>query len=158
MSTKDITKEQMDTLVLIRSLEEFITDEHENLSKLDEVIWTLEESLSTEEHKKLVADICKLTEKGYLLSDATEEHIIDEQIPDVEGITPKGKYALDEWEQQFKESIKNEKESTNITVSNYINNYSLFDSITINVSLLGGKSSLFKVLADTIKGIAGLIN
>ncbi len=110
MSTNDITKEQMETLVLIRSLEEFITDEHENLSKLDEVIWTLEESLSTEEHEKLVSDICKLTEKGYLLSDAEEEHIIEDRIPDVEGITPKGKYALDEWEQHFKESIKMKKE------------------------------------------------
>ena len=73
MNTQDITMEQLETLVLIRSLEEFVTDEHENLSSLSEVIWTLEESLSNEEHEQLVADICKLTEKGYLLSDGTEE-------------------------------------------------------------------------------------
>ncbi len=75
MDIKDITKEQLETLILIKSLEEFVTDEHENLSSLSEVIWTLEESLSNEEHKQLVTDICKLTETGYILSDATEEHI-----------------------------------------------------------------------------------
>ena len=48
MDTQDITKEQLETLILIRSLEEFITEEHENLSSLSEVIWTLEESLSNE--------------------------------------------------------------------------------------------------------------
>lgn len=32
MNTQDITMEQLETLVLIRSLEEFVTDEHENLS------------------------------------------------------------------------------------------------------------------------------
>ena len=51
-------------MILIKSLEEFVTDEHENLSSLSEVIWTLEESLSNEEHKQLVTDICKLTETG----------------------------------------------------------------------------------------------
>ena len=37
-----------------------------------------------------LADICKLTEKGYLLSDGTEEHIKADRIPEVEGITPIG--------------------------------------------------------------------
>jgi hypothetical protein len=31
MDIKDITKEQLETLILIKSLEEFVTDEHENL-------------------------------------------------------------------------------------------------------------------------------
>ena len=60
MDIQNITKEQFETLILLRSLEEFITDEHENLSSLSEVIWTLEESLSDKEHKQLVADICKI--------------------------------------------------------------------------------------------------
>jgi len=157
MDTKDITKEQLETLVLIRTLEEFITDEHENLSALDEVIWTLEESLTTEEHQKLVKDVCKLTEKGYLLSDATSEHIIEEKIPDVEGITPKGKYALDEWEQHLKESMKKEKEAINIIINNYIqnNSYSFLsdNTIHINSSLLEGAVSVFKLLAGAVKEI-----
>ncbi len=61
------------------------------------MIWTLKESLLTEEHEKLVTDICKLTEKGYLLSDAEEEHIIEDRISDVEGITPKGKLLFTGW-------------------------------------------------------------
>ncbi len=75
MDIRDITKEQFETLILLRSLEEFIADKHETFPSLSEVIWTLEESLSNEEHKQLVTDICKLTETGYILSDATEEHI-----------------------------------------------------------------------------------
>ena len=43
MNTQDITKEQLETLVLVRSLEEFVTDEHENLSTLSGAVWTLEE-------------------------------------------------------------------------------------------------------------------
>ena len=45
MDIQDITKEQLETLILVRSLEEFITEEHENLSSLSEVIWTLEEKI-----------------------------------------------------------------------------------------------------------------
>jgi len=37
VDTKDITKEQMETLVLICSLEEFITDEYKNLLSPNEV-------------------------------------------------------------------------------------------------------------------------
>lgn len=105
MNTQDITKEQLETLILIRSLEEFVTDEHENLSTLSGAVWTLEESLSDKEHEQLVADICKLTEKGYLLSDGTEEHIKADRIPEVEGITPKGQSALDDWEKEIRGSI-----------------------------------------------------
>ena len=98
MDIQNITKEQFETLILLRSLEEFITDEHENLASLSEVIWTLEESLSDKEHKQLVGDICRLTKAGYILSDATEEHIETDTIPEVEGITPKGQSALKDWE------------------------------------------------------------
>ena len=105
MDIRDITKEQFETLVLVRSLEEFITEEYENLSNLSEVIWTLEKSLSDEEHKQLVSDICKLTETGYILSDATEEDIEIDRIPEVKGITPKGQCALNDWEEGIRGSI-----------------------------------------------------
>ena len=147
MNTQDITMEQLETLVLIRSLEEFVTDEHENLSSLSEVIWTLEESLSNEEHEQLVADICKLTEKGYLLSDGTEEHIEIDRIPEVEGITPKGQSALNEWEKEIRGSIdKGDKGGMDIHF-----HISLLDGLTINPSLINGSISLFGAIGNIVK-------
>ena len=142
MNTQDITKEQLETLVLVRSLEEFVTDEHENLSSLSEVIWTLEESLSDEEHEQLVADICKLTEKGYLLSDGTEEHIEIDRIPEVEGITPKGQSALNEWEKEIRGSIDRGNKQDIVIVKNY----NFLCGLKINVSLLNISNSLFSAL------------
>ena len=142
MNTQDITMEQLETLVLIRSLEEFVTDEHENLSSLSEVIWTLEESLSNEEHKQLVTDICKLTEKGYLLSDGTEEHIEIDRIPEVEGITPKGQSALNEWEKEIRGSIDRGNKQDIVIVKIY----NFLCGLKINVSLLNISNSLFSAL------------
>ena len=142
MDIKDITKEQLETLILIKSLEEFVTDEHENLSSLSEVIWTLEESLSNEEHEQLVADICKLTEKGYLLSDGTEEHIEIDRIPEVEGITPKGQSALNEWEKEIRGSIDRGNKQDIVIVKNY----NFLCGLKINVSLLNISNSLFSAL------------
>ncbi len=142
MNTQDITMEQLETLVLIRSLEEFVTDEHENLSSLSEVIWTLEESLSNEEHEQLVADICKLTEKGYLLSDGTEEHIEIDRIPEVEGITPKGQSALNEWEKEIRGSIDRGNKQDIVIVKNY----NFLCGLKINPSLLSISNSLFSAL------------
>ena len=144
MDIKDITKEQFETLVLVRSLEEFITEEHENLSSLSEVIWTLEESLSDGEHKQLVSDICKLTETGYLLSDGTEEHIEIDRIPEVEGITPKGQSALNEWEKEIRGSI--DKGGMDIHF-----HFSLLDGLTINPSLINGSISLFGAIGNKAK-------
>ena len=144
MDIKDITKEQFETLVLVRSLEEFITEEHENLSSLSEVIWTLEESLSDGEHKQLVSDICKLTETGYLLSDGTEEHIEIDRIPEVEGITPKGQSALNEWEKEIRGSIG--KGGMDIHF-----HFSLLDGLTINPSLINGSISLFGAIGNKAK-------
>ena len=130
-----------------KSLEEFVTDEHENLSSLSEVIWTLEESLSNEEHKQLVTDICKLTETGYILSDGTEEHIEIDRIPEVEGITPKGQSALDDWEKEIRGSIdKGENESSDIHL-----HLSLLGGVTINNSLLGISDSLFGSIGNIVK-------
>ena len=142
MDTQDITKEQFETLVLVRSLEEFITEEHENLSSLSEVIWTLEESLSDGEHKQLVSDICKLTETGYLLSDGTEEHIEIDRIPEVEGITPKGQSALNEWEKEIRGSIDRGNKQDIVIVKNY----NFLCGLKINVSLLNISNSLFSAL------------
>ena len=145
MNTKDITMEQLETLVLIRSLEEFITDEYENLESLNEVIWTLKESLSDDEHEKLVKDICRLTETGYLISDASEEDIEMERIPDVEGITPKGITALNELEQEVKSSLAEGKKIV------LFENFTLFN---FDVSLLGGvEMSLFKEAGGLFKCI-----
>lgn len=144
MDIQDITKEQFETLVLVRSLEEFITEEHENLSSLSEVIWTLEESLSDGEHKQLVSDICKLTETGYILSDATEEHIETDRIPEVEGITPKGQSVLNEWEKEIRGSIG--KGGMDIHF-----HFSLLDGLTINPSLINGSISLFGAIGNKAK-------
>ena len=144
MDIKDITKEQFGTLVLVRSLEEFITEEHENLSSLSEVIWTLEESLSDGEHKQLVSDICKLTETGYLLSDGTEEHIGTDRIPEVEGITPKGQSVLNEWEKEIRGSIG--KGGMDIHF-----HFSLLDGLTINPSVINGSISLFGAIGNKAK-------
>ena len=144
MDTQDITKEQLETLILVRSLEEFITEEHENLSSLSEVIWTLEESLSDGEHKQLVSDICKLTETGYILSDATEEHIETDRIPEVEGITPKGQSVLNEWEKEIRGSIG--KGGMDIHF-----HFSLLDGLTINPSLINGSISLFGAIGNKAK-------
>ena len=147
MDIKDITKEQLETLIMIKSLEEFVTDEHENLSSLSEVIWTLEESLSNEEHKQLVTDICKLTETGYILSDGTEGHIEIDRIPEVEGITPKGQSALDDWEKEIRGSIdKGENESSDIHL-----HLSLLGGVTINNSLLSISDSLFGSIGNIVK-------
>ena len=142
MDIQDITKEQLETLILVRSLEEFITEEHENLSSLSEVIWTLEESLSDGEHKQLVSDICKLTETGYILSDATEEHIETDRIPEVEGITPKGQSALNEWEKEIRGSIDRGNKQDIVIVKNY----NFLCGLKINVSLLNISNSLFSAL------------
>ncbi len=147
MNTQDITMEQLETLILIRSLEEFVTDEHENLSSLSEVIWTLEESLSNEEHEQLVADICKLTEKGYLLSDGTEEHIEIDRIPEVEGITPKGQSALNEWEKEIRGSIdKGAKGTSDIHL-----HFSILGGFSINASLLSISNTVFGSLGNIVK-------
>lgn len=149
MDIQNITKEQFETLILIRSLEEFVTDEHDNLSTLSGAVWTLEESLSDEEHRQLVTDICKLTEKGYLLSDGTAEHMETDRIPEVEGITLKGQSALNDWEKEIRGSIdKGEKGETEIHL-----HFSLFGDITINNSLLSISNSLFGALGKIAKGL-----
>lgn len=147
MDIRDITKEQFETLILIRSLEEFVTDEYENLSSLSDAIYTFEESLSDEEHKQLVKDICRLTETGYLMSDATGEHIEIDRIPEVEGFTPKGQSALDDWEKEIKGSIDRGEKGTGTIIVNI----SLLGGITINSSLLSISNSLFGAIGNKVK-------
>ncbi len=152
MNTKDITKEQMETLVLIRSLEEFIADKPDEFDSLAEAISRLDEGLSMEDGKQLIADIKSLTEKGYLISNAgenNENNYTSYEMPTVEGITPKGKSALDEWEQELKESVSKGKEEKVVIM----NHYSLFGGITINNSLFNVTDSVFSVLGKIFGSI-----
>lgn len=147
MDIRDITERQLETLVLIKSLSEFITDEYENFSSLSGTVWTLEESLSEEEHMQLVEDICKLTEKGYLLSDGTAEHMEVDKIPEVESITPKGQSVLDDWEKEIEASIdKWEKGETDIHL-----HFSILGGVTISASLLSISSTVFGSLGNIVK-------
>lgn len=152
MNTTDITSRQLDTLVLVRSLEEFITDEHDNLMCLGDVIFTFEESMSDTEHINFVEDICKLTEKGYLESDAIEEHITNNIIPEVEGITPKGMTLLDEFEHETEKKIASGEKLVLFENLTFVNvDISLFRDININSSFLDTVGSLFKFIGKVIK-------
>ena len=94
-----------------------------------------------------MTDICKLTDTGYILSDGTEEHIEIDRIPEVEGITPKGQSALDDWEKEIRGSIdKGENESSDIHL-----HLSLLGGVTINNSLLGISDSLFGSIGNIVK-------
>ena len=150
MDTQDITKEQFETLVLVRSLEEFITEEHENLSSLSEVIWTLEESLSNEEHKQLVTNICKLTETGYILSDGTEEHIKADRIPEVVGITPRGEAVLDEFEHEIQKKVSS-GEKVILFKDCSLFNFSLLSELDVSGGVFDTVGSLFKFIGKVMK-------
>ena len=151
MDTRDITERQLDTLVLVRSLEEFVTDEHDNLTCLSDVIFTFEESMSDDEHINFVKDICELTEKGYLVSDAIEEHIINDIIPEVDEITPKGKAVLDELEHETKSKLSSGEKIVLFENCTFINfNVSLLGGLEINSSFLDTVGSLFKFIGKVI--------
>ena len=150
MDNQNITKEQVETLIRLRSLEEFITDEHENLSSLSEVIWTLEESLSNEEHKQLVTDICKLTETGYILSDATEGHIKADRIPEVEGITPRGEAVLDEFEHEIQKKVSS-GEKVILFKDCSLFNFSLLSELDVSGGVFDTVGSLFKFIGKVMK-------
>ena len=148
MDIRDITKEQFETLILLRSLEAFITDEYEDLSNLSEVVCNFADNQDTEEFNRLAKDICKLTEAGYVISDMTE--ISDEELefhmmPEVEGITPKGKSALEALEQKVKGDIAAGKKIV------LFENFTLFN---FDVSLLGGVDfNLIKEVGGLFKSI-----
>ena len=94
-----------------------------------------------------MTDICKLTEKGYLLSDGTAEHMETDKIPEVEGITSKGQSALDDWEKEIRGSIdKGDKGGMDIHF-----HFSLLDGLTINPSLINGSISLFGAIGNIVK-------
>lgn len=153
MNVTDITERQFETLVLIRTLEGFINSEYEHLEDLRGVVWNFEESLSEKEHKQYVEDICKLTEKGYLVSDAAEEHIEEDRVPEVEGITPKGKKALDEWEEGLKQEIDKGDMSVGQIINNF-NHYSIFGGgLNFDINLLKGSNSLFDLFGNVIRRI-----
>ena len=148
MNMQDITKEQFETLILIRSLEELVTDEYEDFSSLSEAVGALGEGLAGtgegQEWDRFVKDILKLNETGYIVSDATEESIKG-MMPEVDGITQKGKSALEALEQEIKSDIAEGKKIV------LFENFTLFN---FDVSLLGGvESSLFKEAGALFKAI-----
>ena len=146
MNTKGITEKQFETLVLIHAMEEFLTDEQEENSSLNEVAWSLEESLSVSEHKDYVRAICMLTENGYIRSDATAEHIKQDIVPDIQEITIKGMNTLEEYERKIKEEMQNgDKTEINISIN------SIIGLTGINMNVLNGNGGLFKLIAQKIK-------
>jgi len=102
MSTKDITTEQMETLVLIRSVEEFISTESNDFDTLADALWTLNENFSVEDSIMLATNIKSLTKNGYLISEGTENDGTEYDIPEVKSITSKGIQALDIWVEEVK--------------------------------------------------------
>ena len=143
-SIQDITERELNTLILIRSMKEFITDEYDNLSSLNNVVWSFEESLSAEEHMQYVEDICKLTASGYLISDATENHIKEDKVPDVEGISLKGESLLKKWEEETRETVSSGK----TVIINLNFNFSL---IEISSDILDTVGSIFKFIGGKFK-------
>lgn len=148
MEIKDITKEQLEALILLRSLEEFITDEEESLSCFSDVVCTYADNLETKDFERLARDICSLTKAGYVVSDMTgitEEELEFNTFPAVEGITPKGRTALEELEQGVKKELEQGKKTV------LFENFTLFH---FDASLLGGvELSLFKEAGGLFKAI-----
>lgn len=148
MEIKDITKEQLETLILLRSLEEFITDEDKTLSCFSDVVCAYADNLEAEDFERLARDICSLTKTGYVVSDMTEiteEELEFNTFPEVEGITPKGQTALKELEQGVKKELEQGKKIV------LFENFTLFN---FDVSLLGGvEMNLFKGAGGLFKAI-----
>ena len=70
-----------------------------------------------------------------------------DRIPEVEGITPKGQSALNEWEKEIRGSIdKGAKGTSDIHL-----HLSLLGGVTINNSLLGISDSLFGSIGNIVK-------
>ncbi len=169
MDTKDITKEQMGTLVLIHSLEGYVADKANKTDTLAEAVSKLDESLSMTDGEQFISDIESLTEKGYLISDAGDiEGDIDEDIvieggyrvPTVECITPKGKSALDEWEQEFKAGRAGLNGYSSVfsdtTVTNMIDNSKniiINNNITTIRNSADNKFNIIKLLTDIVSAL-----
>lgn len=145
MNTNDITGRQFETLVLIRAMEEFVTDEQEEFNSLNKVAWSLEESLSVSEHKDYVREICMLTENGYIRSDATAEHIKQDIVPDIQEITLKGMNVLEEYERKTRDEMQGkDKAGINIHIGSIVN------LTGINVNAINENGGLFKLIAQKI--------
>lgn len=163
MDIQNITKEQFETLILIRSLEEFISDKREEYPTLSEAVWNLAESLSDEDFKQLVLDICGLTEDGYLRSDGKAETVEvvknmkpievvqGGMMPKVKRITLKGKSALKELEKKLNES-PNKKE----IAEEYIGNrFGIRDKIISDV--LANTASVISIISSVLTIVAILM-
>ncbi len=150
MDIRDITERQLETLVLIKSLSEFITDEYEHLESLNGVVWSFEEGLSEREHRQYVEDICELTEHGYLVSDATREHMRIDRVPDVEGIAPRGEAVLDEFEHEIQKKVSS-GEKVILFKDCSLFNFSLLSELDVSGGVFDTVGSLFKFIGKVMK-------
>ncbi len=151
MNATDITTRQLDILVLVRSVEEFIKDEHETYGDLGDALAGLAEKMQTEEVEQYIEDIFNLTEKGYLISNAEECDIEMLTTPYVEGITPKGKTALDEWEREITQKLENKADMKEAQIVENINNGS--NNIIINVGNIGAINNILTTYSKHTNGI-----
>ncbi|MCM1118076.1 MAG: hypothetical protein NC543_01765 [bacterium] len=151
MDIQNITKEQFETLILIRSLEEFVTDKYDNLSTLSGAVETLGDNLEKDERIQYIKDIYNLTKAGYILSDATAEDIENIKIPVIKRITLKGKSALKELEKRLNES-PNKKE---IAEEHIGNRFGIRDKIISDV--LANTASVISIISSVLTIVATLM-
>lgn len=152
MNTKDITDRQFETLLLLRALKEYAEDDDE-FDELDDAVGALVEGESID-RADFIEDVYVLTEKGYVQSDADEENISFDLLPEIQDITAKGNEVLDNF---LRETIKSKKKPQSPETAKLGNNYSLVNEVSLNFNLLGGMEfdiSLFKDSAKLFKAIA----
>lgn len=152
MNTKDITERQFETLLLLKALKEYVEDDDE-FDDLDDAVGALVEGESID-RTDFIEDVCVLTEKGYVQSDADEENISFNLLPEIQDITVKGNEVLNDF---LRETIESEKKPQSPETAKLGNNYSLVNEVSLNFNLLGGMEfdiSLFKDSAKLFKTIA----
>lgn len=141
MNTKDITKRQFETLVLLRALKEFIKEDNE-FDDLDDAVVALMEGQSID-RDNFIKDICVLTENGYVRSDADEDSITFDELPLIEDITMKGVEILDNFvKQKVEKQTIDTKEFALVKEISF--NFSLLGGIELGVSLIKDADALFK--------------
>lgn len=141
MDTKDITERQFETLMLLRALKEFIKENNE-FGDLDDAVVALMEGQSID-RDDFIKDICVLTENGYVCSDADEDNIAFDLLPEIEDITMKGVEILDNFVKQAVEKQTSDKKETTKT-----NEFALVKEVSFNFSLLGGMEFGFSLFKD----------
>lgn len=112
MDIQNITKEQLETLVLIKAFEEiakrreWCNEYEEPLENIYDVAFQFaNDSLENlNEYEMFIRDIYNLTKAGYIESDANEEDIQLHNVPMIKGITQTGQAVIDNLEREFNQS------------------------------------------------------